>query len=252
MLNEATAKNLGTTVEEAIGKTDFDFFPEESAREYYEDEETVMKSGKPLISKVEKTGPRGEERWNYTTKMPIFDEKGNVVGIMGINRDFTDRKRAEERAELFHTLLTHDTGNIICATQGYLRLLDKMELLDKQKEMVKKILKMINECSDLIKKVRRLKRIEESKEISAIDLNFVLREAVSENEARAEERGIKIDYKGTDVTVKGSPLLKEAFSNLIENSILHAGCKEIWISARKKGKACTVTIEDDGRAFRMR
>ncbi len=96
LLNEATAENLGATVEEAIGKTDFDFFPEELAQDYYEDEEKVMKTGEPLINKEEITGPEEKERWNFSTKVPIFDEDGKVVGVAGINRDITQRVKAKE------------------------------------------------------------------------------------------------------------------------------------------------------------
>ncbi len=111
MLNESTAKNLGTTVADAIGKSDFDFFPEARAREYCEDEEAIMKGGKPLVGKIERTGSEGEVRWNYSNKVPILDEKGEVVGIAGINRDITERKKAEEwlafERNLLRSLLDH-------------------------------------------------------------------------------------------------------------------------------------------------
>ncbi len=99
LLNEATAENLGVTVEEAIGKTDFDFFPEELAEDYYEDEERVMETGEPLINKEEITGSEDEDRWNFSTKIPIFDEEGNVVGVAGINRDITERVKAKKEVD---------------------------------------------------------------------------------------------------------------------------------------------------------
>ncbi len=99
LLNEATAENLGTTVEDAIGKTDFDFFPKELAEDYYEDEEKVMETGEPLINKEEITGSEEEDRWNFSTKIPIFDEEGNVVGVAGINRDITERVKAKKEVD---------------------------------------------------------------------------------------------------------------------------------------------------------
>ncbi|MBA2647161.1 MAG: PAS domain S-box protein, partial [Pyrinomonadaceae bacterium] len=83
--------------EEVIGKTDFDFFAEEHARAAYEDEQRIMRTGRPVIDKEEKeTYPDGSATWLSTTKVPMFDEAGRVTGIVGISRDITERKRAEE------------------------------------------------------------------------------------------------------------------------------------------------------------
>jgi PAS domain S-box-containing protein len=82
---------------EVIGKTDFDFFIEEHARAAYEDEQRIMRTGEPIIDKVEReTYPDGSVTWLSTTKVPIRDAAGNVTGLVGISRDITERKRAEE------------------------------------------------------------------------------------------------------------------------------------------------------------
>jgi len=99
LLNEATAENLDTTKEGAIGKTDFDFFPEDLAEEYYEDEEKVMETGEPMVNKEEVSGHGDEERWNFSTKVPIFDESGDVIGVAGINRDITERVESKEELD---------------------------------------------------------------------------------------------------------------------------------------------------------
>jgi PAS domain S-box-containing protein len=80
-----------------IGKTDFDFFIEEHARAAYEDEQRIMRTGQAIIDKVEQeTYPDGSITWLSTTKVPILDEAGTVTGLVGISRDITERKRAEE------------------------------------------------------------------------------------------------------------------------------------------------------------
>ncbi|HYG81305.1 MAG TPA: PAS domain-containing protein, partial [Pyrinomonadaceae bacterium] len=82
---------------DVIGKTDFDFFVEEHARAAYEDEQRIMRTGEPIVDKVElETYPDGSVTWLSTTKVPIFDEGGRVTGLVGISRDITERKRAEE------------------------------------------------------------------------------------------------------------------------------------------------------------
>jgi PAS domain S-box-containing protein len=85
------------TPDEIVGKTDFDIFPRELAVSYYADEQAVIRSGQPLFNREERTiDPEGKTRWLLTTKVPLRDDQGKAIGIVGINRDITERKRAEE------------------------------------------------------------------------------------------------------------------------------------------------------------
>lgn len=82
---------------EAIGKSDYDFFAPAEAQGAYEDELQVMKTDHPLIGKIEKeTFPDGRQRWASTTKMPLRDAQGRIVGTFGITRDISGMKRAED------------------------------------------------------------------------------------------------------------------------------------------------------------
>jgi len=96
--NLAHVRTLGATKPgEVIGKTDLDIFPTELATQYYGDEQALMESGKSLNREEMVVNPRtGERRWLQTTKVPLRNHEGKVVGLMGINRDITDRKQAEE------------------------------------------------------------------------------------------------------------------------------------------------------------
>ncbi len=91
---------------EAIGRTDFDIFTEEHARQAYEDEQRIIQTGEPLVGIEEKeTWPDGHETWVSTTKMPLRDEKGEIAGTFGISRDITRQKQVEEeRARLWRAL----------------------------------------------------------------------------------------------------------------------------------------------------
>jgi PAS domain S-box-containing protein len=98
-INAHLAKNMGTTSEEAIGKTDFAFFKRELAEKFFADEQALIKSGK-TIRDLEEPGfdqVTGEERTVVTSKVPLRDENDDIIGIIGIGFDITERKRAEQR-----------------------------------------------------------------------------------------------------------------------------------------------------------
>jgi PAS domain S-box-containing protein len=96
--NPAHVQALGATCQdEVIGKTDLDIFPAEMARQKFNDEQALMKSGQALDREESAVNPRtGETHWLQTTKVPLRDKQGVVVGLMGISRDITERKLAEE------------------------------------------------------------------------------------------------------------------------------------------------------------
>jgi len=87
---------------QAIGKTDFDFFSEEHAQQAYENEQEIIRTGQPLINMEEKeTWPDRPDTWVSTTKMPLRDAEGRIIGTFGITRDITERKRAEEQLQRY-------------------------------------------------------------------------------------------------------------------------------------------------------
>src|SRR6185437_13386161 len=97
-------------VKELTGKTDFDFFETDHAREAFEDEQKIIKTGEPIIGKVEtETHSDGRVTSALTTKLPWRDNKGNIIGTFGISKDVTAVKEAESKLaferDLFHALL---------------------------------------------------------------------------------------------------------------------------------------------------
>ena len=95
------------------GKTDFDFFTEEHARQAFEDEQEIIRTGKPIIGKLEKeTHPDGRITWCLTTKMPWYDKDGNIIGTFGISKDATELKRAQDQLAYERELLRALLDNV--------------------------------------------------------------------------------------------------------------------------------------------
>jgi PAS domain S-box-containing protein len=108
-VSESKARRDGMASGAMVGKTDFDLFSDKHARQAFEDEKRIIQTGEPMIDLEEReTWPNRPDTWVSTTKMPLRDAKGRIVGTFGISRDITDRRRAEEalreNEEKFHAL----------------------------------------------------------------------------------------------------------------------------------------------------
>ena len=96
--NLAHVRAMGATrPDEVTGKTDLDIFPAEMAKQYYADDQALMESSQSLNRREMAVNPRTRETcWLQTTKVPLLDKQGTVVGLMGISRDITEMKQVEE------------------------------------------------------------------------------------------------------------------------------------------------------------
>ena len=101
-----------------VGKTDCDFITEPHARKIFEEEQEIIRTGQPMIGKVEKGSRRrgGAEIWCLSTKMPFRDKEGKIIGTFGISKDITELKRIEQelavREQEFRSLANNVPDNI--------------------------------------------------------------------------------------------------------------------------------------------
>lgn len=135
-INKAHAISLGLKdASEAIGKTDYDFFSKEHAKKAFEDEQRIIKTGEPLVAVEEKLIRRdGSTGWVSTTKLPLRDDTGKVIGTFGISRDITEIKKVEEEKRklesriqqtqkleslgLLSSEIAHDFNNFLAGIMG--------------------------------------------------------------------------------------------------------------------------------------
>src|SRR5208337_799694 len=97
-INQAMARYFALPdPQDAIGKTDVDFSTDEHALQSLADEQEIVRTGRGIIDKEEKeTWPDGHTTWVSSTKLPLYDEEGQIVGSFGISQDITAQKRVAE------------------------------------------------------------------------------------------------------------------------------------------------------------
>jgi|GEM_PF-1251426 len=97
MASQSLAKLFNLkSISDLIGKSDFDFFDEEHARPAFEDEQKIIKTGKPIINLMEKEVKKdGSVSYVNTSKLPLFNIEGKIIGTFGISSDITEIKKME-------------------------------------------------------------------------------------------------------------------------------------------------------------
>ena len=238
--NNAHAAYLGLLgPAEEIGKTDFDFFPPDTAQALYDAEQEMMRTGKPQVGVVEEhTAFAQRPCWFQATKVPIVQD-GRVVGLVGISRDVTDLKRAEEvlarqaaaAEELAHlrssfvATVSHELRSPLTAIVGYAELLEaQWNRLDDtaRLKMVRHIVTSANRQKRLVEELLLLSRLDlgavtaESPE--PLDLGRTARRAA--DEVRTSYQGQAIDLKGpAEVLALADPdRAVQILVNLIDNA----------------------------------
>ena len=141
--NSATTAAMGVAPgNDLVGKTDFEFYPHDIAAQFYESEQAMIASGRPVINHEEPLRRDGRELWLLTTKIPYRDGEGRIAGFVGMGRDITERKRAEEelnvakeQAELanrtksqFLAAMSHELRTPLNAVIGFSEIIKEQTL----------------------------------------------------------------------------------------------------------------------------
>jgi two-component system sensor histidine kinase/response regulator len=246
---------------EAIGKTDFDFFAEVHARQAFEDEQNIIQTSQPLIGKVEQdVRPDGWKRWVSTTKVPIFDGKKTVVGLVGISRDITELIKAEqeleqknkeldkalEKAEAatrakseFLANMSHEIRTPMNAVIGMTSLLLDTELTAEQKEFAEIIRISGDSLLSIINDILDFSKIEAGKlelENQPFDLRSCIEECIDLHAAAACDKKIKMRFmpeEGTPEAIIGDVTrLRQILNNLLSNAVKFTTKGEINIRVK--------------------
>jgi PAS domain S-box-containing protein len=241
-VNKAAALRFGPDdPAKVVGKTDFDFFTDEHARQAYDDEQGLMRSGQPVVGKEEKeTWPDGRETWVSSTKMPFRDQHGRIIGTFGISRDITDRKRAEvelhkakqaadqaNRAKsAFLANMSHEIRTPMNGILGMTELALETELTVEQRQYLDMVKASADSLLTVINDILDFSKIEAGKlELEALDFDVrdSLGDAMKALALKAHQKGLELALHvrpEVPEAVRGDPVrLRQVILNLANNAI---------------------------------
>ncbi len=269
-VNNAHLRLLGAhaletvTLDAVIGKTDFDFFPAARAASFALDETRVLESGEPMVNQIELlSSDVNPSLWGLTTKLPLHDSQGVLVGLIGISRDITGLKtveselrQAKEVAEAatlakseFLANMSHEIRTPINAVVGMTSLLLDMQLTAEQRDFVETIRTGSDNLLNVINDILDFSKIESDKlEVEAQP--FILAECIESTldlfGAKAAEKDLELAYEIDEsvppVIAGDETRLRQILVNLVGNAMKFTPQGEVVV---------TVTVQSIGETNRI-
>jgi PAS domain S-box-containing protein len=268
--NKAHLEMLGVgTQAEATGRTTLDFFPGERGRQAMADDRKVLETGTPIHNQERSNfGPEGRVQWSLVTKVPLHDAGGQLIGVVGISHDITERKRQEEAAkrnaeelarsnaelEQFAYVASHDLQEPLRAVASCVQLLKKRyegQLDARADEFITHAVEGTKRMQALITDLLAYSRVgTHTHPFERVECSVVLEEALANLSVAVQESGavIRPEPDPLPVVVADAMQLTQVFQNLIGNAIKFCGERrpEIRVSATKQPGEWLFAVADNG------
>lgn len=260
--NHAMAVRLALSdPREAVGKTAFEVPNQSAALAIQQQDDVVMRTGEAQPYRLERRARAdGGADWDLVTRLPLVDADKRTVGIIGVFRDVSEQKRAEERIQEamrrrdeFLAMLSHELRNPLGAVVSATALLKNDCPADKRSKLVEIIERQSQQMARLLDDLLEVSRVTQNKielRRRRVDLGTVTRDAADAvrnlMDARKIEFAVLIDP--TPMYVDGDPArLQQIQVNLLTNAAkyTHRGGR-VHLDARVRDAQVVVTVRDDG------
>jgi len=240
-VSEAKARRSGVSWEEMLGKTDFDFLPPEEAQICLEDEIHIMETGEHVVCKEEELTRRdGKRYWVSVSKFPWTDVDGEIVGIIGISRDISERKMMEGHILQMLSIATHDMRSPIVSIASTVKLLSRGrfgKVSGSAKKTLEEIFQRLLKLEEIIKNYLSKSSLLSSEKIGkkeVLDLRQdIIDPILEEMYPDISEKDIQIDnllggIPGNRIMVSANRVwLRIVYRNLFANAIKHTPAEGI-------------------------
>jgi PAS domain S-box-containing protein len=258
-INRAQVRMLGISEpEEAVGKTDIDFFSATGlAQGFYDEEQKIVASGEPLIDRLEfNPTPDGRPRWLSATKVPIKSAEGQVVGIVGISRDITLRYEVERVKNEFIAMVSHELRTPLTAIRGALGLIAggaTGPLSGELQYMIDIASRNGERLHNLISDILDIEQIETGKlrfTPAQFDLCELVQQGIDMNSSYAANLGVtfQLQLPPTKLSVYvDSDRLMQVLTNLLSNAAKFSQSGDtVEVTAAQADRVARVMITDHG------
>ncbi len=147
-INDSTIRYMGGKNEkEFINKSDFNFYTKEIASKYFSQEQEIIKTGVPLINEESNRHTNGTEKFYSTTKCPIINHKGEIIGLIGVVRDITTQKMTQLEIEKNNEEVKK-YNNILSETNVLLE--ERQQQIEEQAEELRSHSENLKSTNDLL------------------------------------------------------------------------------------------------------